>query len=107
MKIADTPKPPYFAVIFTSVMNENAKEYEAISNKMLELVQQQPGFLGIESARDGLGITVSYWEDEKSILKWTANLEHQEAQRLGKDKFYQSYSLRISKVERAYSFDKE
>lgn len=106
MKIPSTPEPPYFAVIFTSELNENAPNYESLSNQMVELVQQQPGFLGFESAREELGITVSYWKDETSILNWSTNLEHQEAQRLGKEKFYKSYTIRICKVERAYTFSK-
>ena len=71
---------------------------------MVELVQQQPGFLGFDSAREETGITVSYWKDEASILNWSNNIEHQEAQSLGKEKFYKSYTIRICKVERAYSF---
>lgn len=105
MEISNTPKPPYYAVIFTSELNDDSAGYETVSDRMVELVQQQAGFLGFESAREAIGITVSYWEDEASILKWSSNLEHQEAQRLGKEKFYKSYSIRICKVERAYSFD--
>jgi len=105
MEISNTPKPPYYAVIFTSELNDDSAGYETVSDRMVELVQQQAGFLGFESARDTIGITVSYWKDEASILKWSSNLEHQEAQRLGKEKFYKSYSIRICKVERAYSFD--
>ncbi|MDG1475983.1 MAG: antibiotic biosynthesis monooxygenase [Vicingaceae bacterium] len=107
MNISNTPSPPYFAVIFTSKLNEDAPDYEALSNQMVELVKQQSGFLGFESAREELGITVSYWKDEASILNWSTNLEHQEAQRLGKEKFYKSYAIRICKVERSYSFQNQ
>jgi len=103
MEISKTPKPPYYAVIFTSKLNSNSEGYEKVSGRMVELVQQQSGFLGFESARETVGITVSYWKDEASILKWSSNFEHQEAQRLGREKFYNSYSIRICKVERAYS----
>jgi len=102
MEISKTLKPPYYAVIFTSELNNSSEDYEFVSNRMVELVQQQPGFLGFESAREGIGITVSYWKDEASILKWSSNFEHQEAQKLGREKFYKSYSIRICKVERAY-----
>jgi len=105
MEISNTPKPPYCAVIFTSELNEDSLGYETESDRMVELVWQQSGFLGFESARDTIGITVSYWKDEASILKWSSNLEHKEAQRLGKEKFYKSYSIRICKVERAYCFE--
>lgn len=106
MNLANTPKPPYFAVVFTSVLNTDVTDYEETSDRMEGMVKQQPGFLGFESAREDLGITVSYWKDEASILNWSTNLEHKEAQRLGKEKFYKSYFIRICKVERAYSYEK-
>lgn len=106
MEISKTPQPPYLAVIFTSELNENATGYEKVSNKMVELVKKQPGFLGFESAREDVGITVSYWRDEQSVLDWSNNIEHQEAKRLGKEKFYKSYTIRICKVEREYVFEK-
>ena len=65
---------------------------------------QQDGFLGVESAREDLGITVSYWKDEKSIINWKANLEHQSAQKTGKELWYKQYKVRIAKVERDYQF---
>ena len=101
---ADTPKPPYYAVIFTSIKIEEDKGYSAMSEKMIELLKSQEGFLGFESAREELGITVSYWKDEESILKWKANIEHREAQKLGKSIWYKEYKIRVAKVERDYEF---
>ena len=69
---------------------------------MVELAARQPGFLGVESAREGVGITVSYWSDLQSIRKWKANVDHQKAQKLGHEKWYLSFKARISKVERDY-----
>lgn len=100
--IIDTPKPPYYAVIFTSKKIDEDKGYSKMSDKMVKLVSQQDGFLGFESAREKLGITVSYWKDEKSILNWKSNLEHKEAQKLGKELWYKQYKIRIAKVERDY-----
>jgi len=102
LPIVDTPKPPYYAVIFTSLKIDEDTGYSKMSNRMVELVAQQDGFLGFESAREDLGITVSYWRDEQSIRNWKANLEHQEAQRLGKERWYKQYMIRIAKVERDY-----
>ena len=73
---------------------------------MVELVQQQSGFLGFESAKEDIGITVSYWESLEAIQNWQKNIEHQEAQKLGKEKFYQSFKVRVAKIERAYSYEK-
>jgi len=101
--IAITPKPPYFAVIFTSTRTEGDNGYADMANRMVELAQQQPGFLGIESAREDVGVTVSYWADLDSIRSWKANSEHLDAQKTGRQSWYNSFKVRISKVERDYS----
>jgi heme-degrading monooxygenase HmoA len=100
--IANTPKPPYYAVIFTSHRTEGDKGYGQMADRMVELASTQPGFLGKESAQDDVGITVSYWSDLDSIKQWKANAEHREAQRLGHEVWYSSFKTRISKVERDY-----
>ena len=100
--VTNTPKPPYYAVIFTSIKIKEDKGYSNMSDKMVELVSKQDGFIGFESAREELGITISYWRDEESIKKWKANLEHQEAQKLGKELWYKQYKIRVAKVERDY-----
>lgn len=100
--IAKTPKPPYYAVIFTSLRTKGDNGYGEMATRMVELASKQPGFLGIESAREDVGITVSYWSDIESIKNWKANLEHQEAQKLGHEKWYLSFKTRISKVEHDY-----
>ncbi len=100
--IAQTPSPPYYAVIFTSLRTELDGGYDDMAERMAELASQQPGFLGLESVRDGLGISVSYWSDLLSIRNWKENLEHREAQRLGRERWYASFRLRIARVERDY-----
>lgn len=101
--IAGTPEPPYFAVIFSSQRTAGDRGYAAMAERMVELARQQPGFLGVESARDpeGFGITVSYWRDEASIAVWKAHAEHAVAQRLGRDRWYGAFALRVCRVERA------
>ncbi len=103
--IAKTPKPPYYAVIFTSLRTDGDNGYGEMAEKMVALASQQSGFLGVESAREDVGITVSYWNDIDSIKKWKANLEHQEAQRLGHEKWYSSFKTRIAKVEHDYGLE--
>lgn len=104
--IASTPKSPYYAVIFTSVRTNIDSGYQQMAEKMLNPAQFQPGFLGVESAREKIGITVSYWKDLESIKIWKENAEHILAQQLGEDKWYNNYKIRISKVERGYEFNK-
>jgi len=99
---ARTPTPPYYAVIFTSLRTPGDDGYAAMAGRMVALAAQQPGFLGVESARDGLGITVSYWADLESIAAWKANAEHLRAQRLGHEKWYAGFKTRIARVERDY-----
>lgn len=100
--IAQTPTPPYYAVIFTSHRADEDPAYGEMAARMVALAAEQPGFLGIESAREEVGITVSYWADIESIKAWKANAEHQEAQRLGRDHWYQSFKVRVAKVEYDY-----
>jgi heme-degrading monooxygenase HmoA len=105
MEISNTPEPPYYAVIFTSIRTEgNQDGYGAMADKMEELANEQDGFLGIESARNEVGITVSYWRDLDSIKQWKENPKHLLAQQLGKKEWYTAFDLRICKVEKAYSF---
>jgi heme-degrading monooxygenase HmoA len=100
--IAKTPPPPYYAVIFSNHRTEVDDGYEAMAIRMVELAAQQQGFLGVESARENLGITISYWTDLASIKRWKENAEHREAQRLGHEKWYTAFKTRITKVERDY-----
>ncbi len=107
MEISKTPEPPYYAVIFTSQKTDSDDGYNKMSQRMLELVEQQPGFLGFESAKDGIGITISYWENLESIKNWKENAEHVLAQNSGKERWYKSYKVRICKVERDYRFEQK
>ncbi|MCP4326034.1 MAG: antibiotic biosynthesis monooxygenase [Psychromonas sp.] len=102
--IAATPAPPYYAVIFTSTRSEADQGYGKMAERMVELASVQSGFLGIESAREEVGITVSYWQDLQSIKDWKANVEHIEAQQKGRSTWYSDFKIRISKVERDYHF---
>jgi len=104
--ISKTPKPPYYAVIFTSIGSVNNKGYNETSNRMIALANKQKGFLGIESARNEIGITVSYWDSLENIKNWKNVLEHKIAQKKGKEVWYKAYKVRISKVEREYGFEK-
>ncbi len=104
-KFAKTPKPPYYAVIFSSQRTAGDNGYTQMAERMVELASQQPGFLGVESVRgtDGFGITVSYWASAEAIAAWKSNVEHLAAQKMGKQKWYGHYELRVAKVERAYA----
>ena len=100
---AETPPPPYTAVIFTSVRTEDdADGYAATAARMEELAAQQPGYLGIEAARSDLGITVSYWASAADARAWKSVLEHRLAQQAGRERWYRGYRVRVATVEREY-----
>jgi heme-degrading monooxygenase HmoA len=101
--IAATPEPPYTAVIFTSVRTDlGADDYAATASEMDQLAAQQPGYLGVESARDTLGITVSYWRSPQDARAWKRVAEHRLAQQRGRSEWYAAYRVRIATVEREY-----
>ncbi|MCB0530548.1 MAG: antibiotic biosynthesis monooxygenase [Lewinellaceae bacterium] len=103
--IANTPEPPYYAVVFTSVRTDaDAAGYAKMAQRMLELAAEQPGFLGAESARNEIGITISYWQNLDAIRQWKANSEHLLAQALGRSTWYRDFKARICLVERDYGF---
>ena len=104
--IAETPKTPYYAVIFTSVRTEGDNGYDDMSEQMMELAKRQDGFLGVESARNEIGITVSYWRDLASIKKWKEHSEYKIAREKGREMWYKSFKTRIARVESDYDFHK-
>ena len=108
MDLARTPEPPYYAVIFTSRRNQAAGDgYDETARRMFDLAARQPGFLGVDDAREAIGITVSYWSDEQAIAAWKRDADHAFAQYEGKTRWYDAYELRIAKVERAYGHVRE
>jgi len=102
--IAQTPPTPYYAVIFTSLRTPNNNGYADTARHMENLAKTMDGYLGIESAREDVGITVSYWSSLESIRAWKQRSEHLEAQQKGRSEWYSKYKVRICKVERDYGF---
>ncbi len=107
MRIAATPAVPYYAVIFTSNRTTVDAGYETMAAAMVRLAAEQPGFLGIESASDSLGITVSYWESLEAIAAWQRNSAHLIAQQRGREMWYHEFKTRVCRVERDYGFNRE
>lgn len=104
--LARTPRPPYYAVIFSSLRSSGDDEgYGEAAARMLTLAADQPGYLGVESAREGIGITVSYWRSLEDIAAWRAHAEHTAVRHKGRAQWYERFELRVARVERASSFD--
>jgi len=105
--ISNTPLPPYYAVIFSSLRTDNNAGYTETNALMNQLVIQQDGFLGMESAQSEIGVTISYWRDLAAIKTWKENLLHKDTQKKGQQLWYSHYKVRIAKVERDYEFQKQ
>lgn len=106
-KLATTPEPPYYAVIFASVRTGlDDQGYGMAADRMAQLASEQEGYLGVDTVRaaDGVGISVSYWTSEAAIVAWRRNSEHTIAREQGRKSWYKEYELRVAKVERAYGF---
>jgi heme-degrading monooxygenase HmoA len=106
--IARTPEPPYYAVIFTNWLSpQEGDDYSETAEHMEQLAMQQEGYLGLESVRDGLGITISYWDSLDAIRRWKETVDHLQAQRKGRESWYSEYKVRICKVEKDYAFERK
>jgi len=103
--LSTTPEPPYYAVIFASTTTDDSVGYARAAARMIELATGEPGFLGVDSVRsDGVGITVSYWTSEEAILAWREQAEHAVVRDAGRARWYETYELRVARVERAYGW---
>ena len=105
--LSNTPPPPYYAVIFSSLRTKNNDTYAETNALMNQLALKQDGFLGMEHASSEIGVSISYWSDLEAIKKWKENLAHKEAQEKGRQLWYSQYKVRIAKVEREYEFLKK
>lgn len=105
---AETPQPPYYAVIFSSQKTHVDPAYANAAMRMVQLASRQPGYLGVEhaSGADGFGITVSYWESLEAIAAWRAHAEHAVVQQEGRARWYDHYELRVARIERTASFER-
>ena len=96
------PDAPNYVVVFVSQRTEGDNGYGAMAERMVASVEKFSGYLGAQSVRDasGLGITVSYWQSLDDIARWKADAEHQQAQRLGKEQWYEHFRLTVARIEK-------
>ena len=106
-KFAKTPKPPYYAVIFTTVKSDDQEGYAEMNARMFALAQQQKGYIGIESAKGEIGLSVTYWETAEDIVNWRNHAAHLLAQEKGYSIWYQAFATRVCLVERDIFFEKQ
>ena len=103
--IASTPAPPYYAVVFTSLRTPGDNGYKEMARRMDELSATMPGFLGQETVREELGVSVSYWKTLDDVRNWKQTSEHLFAQQKGRDVWYTAYKVRVCLVERDYGWE--
>jgi heme-degrading monooxygenase HmoA len=105
VEFAETPEPPYYVAVITVRRSQDDDGYEPAADEMWDLARLQPGFLGMEWVADQAkrtGITASYWSDGDAIAAWKAQVDHVAIQRLGRERWYDAYLVRIARVERDY-----
>ncbi len=97
-----------YAVIFRSIRNTNYVEmYQEHAEKMERLIKEIKGYLGHQSLRNPItreGLTISYFDSLDSIRTWREHPEHLKTQELGRNFFYESYDVKVVKVEREYEW---
>ncbi len=95
------------AVIFMSIRNDaDADGYGEAVAAMDALAATQPGYRGVDSAREagGMGITVSYWADDAAAIAWRDHPEHAAIRERGRARWYDRYSVSVARVERTYGW---
>ncbi len=99
--------PKEVLVIFDLHLREGADRaaYAATSRRMHELVEKWPGFLSLKEYRseDGEVVDIARFADEESLEAWRKEPEHLEAQRRGREEFYDRYHIQALKVIRDYA----
>ena len=98
-------------VLFRSRLTDTAHEegYPDMAVEMLERAKTMPGFVDFRSykADDGERLSVVWWRDEETLARWREDVRHLVAQRLGREKWYESYSIEVAHVVRSRAFDRQ
>ncbi|MEA5105656.1 antibiotic biosynthesis monooxygenase [Pantoea sp. S18] len=100
------------AVLFEAdALPEAQERYLQLASELKPLLSDTPGFISIERfqsmSSSGKILSLSWWEDEKSVAGWKQNIMHLAAQKEGKKSIFSFYRIRVANVFRDYSSDKE
>jgi heme-degrading monooxygenase HmoA len=81
-------------------------EYERTFSRMLELVSQMPGFLGIDgyAGEDGTELAVARFESDEAVKAWKQHPEHLETQERGRRNFFAAHDITVAEVLRHYEW---
>ena len=83
-------------------------DYVALVDRMVQIATTMPGYISHKGffAEDGERCTIVEFESEETQRAWRMHPEHRDAQRKGRDIYYESYSLQICEVKRTSRFDR-
>lgn len=92
-----------FVIIFRASIRQLDTEYSQMAARMRELALNEFGCLEFHTVSEGQQeVALSYWPDEASINAWKAHPEHRQAQQLGRERWYESYSVQVAEIARHY-----
>lgn len=92
-----------FVVIFRARVRAFDAEYSRVVTRMRELALNEFGCLEFHAVTEGENeVALSYWPSEEAIKAWKAHPEHVLAQKAGREKWYESYSVQVAAVTREY-----
>jgi len=79
---------------------------EAVGRRMYELASAMPGFISYKEfqAEDKETLTLVEFDSEEHLLAWRKHPEHLEAQKLGRERVFESYDIAVCKPVRRYGF---
>lgn len=90
-------------VIFRAKIRQLDEHYARTAARMRELALTEFGCVEFCAVTESVDeVALSYWPSEENIRAWRAHPEHVEAQRLGKEQWYESWTVQVATITRAY-----
>lgn len=92
-----------YLVVFRAEVKHLDADYVAMAARLRDLALTEFGCLEFHALTEGdQEIALSYWPDLEAVARWRTHDEHLLAQQLGRERWYRSYRVEISRIERSY-----
>jgi heme-degrading monooxygenase HmoA len=87
---------------------ENADEFGELAARMLELAEAMPGFISYKlyTSEDGERCSIIEFESPEHLLAWREHPQHREAQQIGRERYYEEYTLHVGEPTRESRFQR-
>ena len=100
------------AVIFEVWPKDGERSgYLDLAATLRPILEQHDGFISIERFESlttpGKMLSISFFRDEESVKAWRNIEQHRAAQKMGRNKFFENYRLRVASVIRDYSMSEQ